>query len=210
VRILLVDDHAMMRDGLRAVLALEPDMEVIGDASDGLTAVAAVRALGPEVVVMDISMPGMNGLEATRAIVAEHPGMKVIGLSMHADRRYVQAMFAAGAAGYLLKNAASDELVRAIRAVVGGQHYVSPAIAGVLVRAFVGGDAPELVALTPREREVLQLIADGATSKDAALKLGMAVATVDSHRKQISAKLGIHSIAELTKYAIRRGLTSVE
>jgi NarL family two-component system response regulator LiaR len=215
MKVLLVDDHQMMRDGLRATLAREPDVEVVGEAGDGHAAITAARALHPDVVVMDISMPGLNGLEATRHILAESPGIKVVALSMHSDRRYVHAAFEAGATGYLLKNSASDELVRALRAAGRGQHYVSPAIAGLIVEGFVaGGGAPgegaPPVDLSSREREVLQLLAEGSTSKDVAARLGVAVSTVETHRRQISVKLGIHSIAGLTKYAIRHGLTSVE
>jgi DNA-binding NarL/FixJ family response regulator len=214
MKILLVDDHQMLREGLRATLAREADFAIVGEAGDGHAAIAAARALQPDVVVMDISMPGLNGLEATRHILAESPGIKVIGLSMHSDRRYVHAAFEAGASGYLLKNGASDELVVALRAVARGQHYVSPAVAGLIVEGFVAGAASAAAAppveLSSREREVLQLLAEGNTSKDVAARLGVAVSTVETHRRQISTKLNIHSIAGLTKYAIRHGLTSVE
>ncbi len=214
MKILLVDDHQMMRDGLRATLAREPDIEVVGEAGDGHAAIAAAREVCPDVVVMDISMPVLNGLEATRHILAELPGTKVVALSMHSDRRYVRAAFEAGAVGYLLKNSAAEELVAALRAAARGQHYVSPAIAGLIVEGFVSGSAPGEAAppveLSSREREVLQLLAEGQTSKDVAARLGVAVSTVETHRRQISTKLGIHSIAGLTKYAIRHGLTSVE
>lgn len=213
MKILLVDDHQMMRDGLRAVLAREADMEVVGEAADGHDAVEKARALSPDAVVMDISMPGLNGLEATQRIVAARPSVKVVGLSINADRRYVHALFEAGAVGYLLKNAAADELIQALRAAARGQCWVSPAIAGVIVDGFVGRATAQSISpaeLTSREREVLQLLAEGKTSKDVAARLGVALSTVESYRRQIASKLGIHSIAELTKYAIRHGLTSVE
>jgi DNA-binding NarL/FixJ family response regulator len=217
MKILLVDDHKMMRDGLRAVLEREPDMKVVGEAADGHEAVERADALAPDAVVMDISMPGLNGIEATRRIVASHPGMKVLGLSINTDRRYVRAIFEAGAVGYLIKNAASDELIQALRVVAQGQHYVSPAVAGTVVEGFVRRDAegpPSAQAspaeLTSREREVLQLIAEGKTSKDMAQRLGVAVSTVETYRRGIATKLGITSVAELTKYAIRHGLTSVD
>jgi DNA-binding NarL/FixJ family response regulator len=217
MKILLVDDHKMMRDGLRALLEREPDMDVVGEAADGHQAIEQAAALSPDAVVMDISMPGLNGIEATRRIVEAHPGMKVVGLSINADRRYVRAIFEAGAVGYLLKNAASDELIQALRVVARSQHYVSPAIAGAVVEGFVRRDASEQPApqaspaeLSSREREVLQLLAEGKTSKDVAQRLGVAVSTVETYRRGITAKLGIHTVAELTKYAIRHGLTSVD
>jgi DNA-binding NarL/FixJ family response regulator len=214
VRILLADDHKMMRDGLRAVLEREPDMEVVGEASDGHGAIEQAVLLSPDVVVMDISMPGLNGVEATRRITEAQPGTKVVGLSINTDRRYVKAMFEAGAVGYLLKNAASDELIRALRVVVAHQHYVSPAIAGAVVEGFLRPDAAAQPAspaeLSSREREVLQLLAEGKSSKEVAQRLGVAVSTVETYRRQITLKLGIHSVAELTKYAIRHGLTSVD
>ena len=205
MRILLADDHRLVRDGLEAVLAKEPDLSVVGAADDGDEAVAKVAELHPDVVVMDVSMPGSSGIEATRRIVAAGKGTRVIALSMHADRRYVQAMLEAGAAGYLLKNAASDELVRAIRAVADGKVYLSQG-----VDVGVRGGGPPLMDLTSREREVVQLLAEGRTSRDVATHLGVATSTVETHRRQIMAKLGIHSVAELTKYAIRQGLTSIE
>ena len=158
-------------------------------------------------------MPHLNGIDATRALVAEQRGIKVIGLSMNADQRYVIAMFKAGAAGYLLKNAASDELIRAVRAVAVDLTYVSPSIAAVVVDNISDPmplAAPAKKALSPREREVLQLLAEGNASKEIACRLNLSVATVESHRRQIVEKLNIHSIAQLTKYAIREGLTSTD
>jgi len=212
VRLLLCDDHRMMRDGLRAILEKE-GLEVVGEASNGHDVIELARRLRPDIVVMDISMPDLNGIDATRALVGELRGIKVIGLSMNADQRYVMAMFKAGAAGYLLKNGASDELIRAVRAVATDLTYVSPSIAAAVVDRAV---APLLVtatvrkALSPREREVLQLLAEGNASKEIASRLNLSVATVESHRRQIVEKLDIHSIAQLTKYAIREGLTSTD
>jgi DNA-binding NarL/FixJ family response regulator len=210
MKILLTDDHAMLRDGLAAVLAREPDLAVVGAAADGYEAIAKSRDLGPDVVIMDVSMPGLSGIDATRRILEERPGIKVLALSMHADRRYVHAMFKAGAAGYLVKDAAADELVHALRAVAAGETYVSPSIGGVTAEDFVRGDAPLPSDLTTREREVVQLLAEGKTSKEVAVRLGVAVATVVTHRRQVMSKLGVRSIAELTKYAVRHGLTSAE
>jgi DNA-binding NarL/FixJ family response regulator len=210
VRILLVDDHKMMRDGLRAILERE-GLEVVGEAENGHEAIALARREKPGIVVMDVSMPDLNGVDATRRLVAELPGVKVIGLSMHADRRYVVAMFAAGAVGYLLKNSAADELIRAVRAVAGDLTYVSPAIAAVVVESLSRLSQPKSVkTLSPREREVLQLLAEGKTTKDIASRLSLAVPTVETHRRQIMDKLALRTIAELTKYAIREGLTSLE
>lgn len=212
MRLLLCDDHRMMRDGLRAILEKE-GLEVVGEASNGHDVIELARRLRPDIVVMDISMPDLNGIDATRALVGELRGIKVIGLSMNADQRYVMAMFKAGAAGYLLKNGASDELIRAVRAVATDLTYVSPSIAAAVVDRAV---APPLVtatarkALSPREREVLQLLAEGNGSKEIASRLNLSVATVESHRRQIVEKLDIHSIAQLTKYAIREGLTSTD
>jgi DNA-binding NarL/FixJ family response regulator len=214
VRILLADDHKMMRDGLRAILEKQPGMNVVGEASNGHEAVELARRLSPQVVVMDISMPDLNGVDATRQIVGHMRDVKVIALSMNSDRRYVLAMLAAGACGYLLKDAASEELTRAIRAVVAGQKYVSPFVAEAVIASAVRESGPSLPlegkALSSREREVLQLLAEGRTSKEIASTLGVAVSTIETHRRQIMDKLGLRSIAELTKYAIREGLTSLD
>lgn len=212
MKVLLVDDHQMMRDGLRAVLERD-GIEVVGEAENGLEAVAVAKRLRPDVVVIDIAMPVLNGIDATRRLLVELPGTKVIALSMNADRRYVVAMLEAGAVGYLLKRAASDELLLAIRAASRGETYLSPAIAGKLVAQIVRGQPlstkPEK-PLSPREREVLQLLAEGKSSKEIATLLQIGLPTVETHRRQLTEKLGLRSIAELTKYAIREGITSVE
>ena len=202
MRILVVDDHGLMRDGLRALLAREPDLEVAGDAADGHEAVALAASLRPDVVLMDVCMPGLDGVEATRRIVEARPATRVLGLSMHADRTYVHGMFAAGATGYVLKSAAPKELFEAIRAVHAARRYVSPGIAGA-------PDGPR-PALAARELEVLRLLADGKSSKEVAAELGLAVSTVETYRRQIMAKLDLHSVAELTKYALRHGLTAID
>lgn len=212
MKILLVDDHRMMREGLRALLEKE-GLEVVGEAENGREAIELTRTLRPEVVVMDISMPDLNGVDATKRIVAELPGCKIVALSMNSDRRYVRAMFAAGAVGYLIKNTASSELVLAILAVAQGQKYVDSAIANVVIDGWVGQTTAANTfgerALSLREREVLQLLAEGCSSKDIALRLTIALPTVETHRRQIMAKTGLRTIAALTKYAIREGLTSV-
>ena len=214
MRILLVDDHKMMRDGLRALLEKHPGMEVAGEASSGFEALEMARKLTPDLIVMDVTMPDLNGIEATRKIMAELPRTKVVALSMNTDRRYITAMLEAGAVGYLIKNAASDELIQAVNTISRNHTYLSPAIAGVVVDSYVRRVYPAESAsgaqLTPRERQVLQLLAEGKTSREMAVQLELAVPTVETHRRQIMRKLDIHSVAELTKYALREGLTSLE
>lgn len=214
MNILLVDDHQMMRDGLRAVLERESDLHVSGEAADGRTALELCATLHPDVVVMDIGMPGLNGIEATRQVTTHHPRTRVVALSMNADRRYVHAMFEAGAWAYLVKSSASEELIRAIRAVSHDEKYVSPTVASAVLDAFVVGpkstQRDPRSELSPREREVLQLLAEGMTSKEIAAKLDLAVSTIETHRKQIMAKLELRSVAELTKFAIRTGITTLE
>lgn len=210
MKILLVDDHKMMRDGLRAILEKE-ELIVVGEAASGREALVSARRLRPQIVVMDISMPELNGIDATRKMLAEIPGIKVIALSMNSDRRYVLAMFKAGAVGYLLKNSASEELISAVRAVADDLTYVSPSIASLIVDdAIDASGATANRMLSTREREVLQLLAEGKSSKDIAAQLNVAVPTVETHRRQIMDKLGLRTIAELTKYAIREGLTSLD
>jgi DNA-binding NarL/FixJ family response regulator len=211
MRVLLADDHTMMRDGLRAVLERD-GIEVVGEAENGLEAIAQAKRLRPDVVIIDIAMPVLNGIDATRRLLAEVPGTKVIALSMNADRRYVVAMLEVGAVGYLLKKAASDELLLALRAAARGETYLSPAIAGKVVSGALGrrpGHTPRK-ALSPREREVLQLLAEGKSSKEIASTLAIAVPTVETHRRQLMDKLELRTIAELTKYAVREGITSIE
>jgi DNA-binding NarL/FixJ family response regulator len=212
-RILIADDHAILRQGVQALLEHEDDMEVVGEAADGRTAVRLCEQLHPDIVLMDISMPDLNGIEATRQIVAAHPTTRVVVLSMHQDKRFVAQVLQAKAVGYLLKDCVSDELVRAMRVVASGQTYLSPAIAGTVVEDYLQGgsdDAPSAAPLTPREREVLQLIAEGSSTKQTALELGISAKTIETHRQRIMKKLDIFSIAELTKYAIREGLTTPE
>ena len=214
IGILLADDHQLFLDGLHALLAQQPGMEVVAEARDGQEAVRAALKHRPDVVVMDISMPGMNGIEATRQITKRLPEVKVLSLSMHADKRFVLAVLEAGASGYLLKESALEELVRAIRAVEAGQTYLSPAIAGFVVEAYKAAHPKTASSmfslLTAREREVLQLIAEGRSTKEIAELLCVSVKTVSTHREHLMKKLNLYSIAGLTKYAIREGLTSTE
>ena len=211
-RIVLADDHQLMRQGLRGLLDREPDMEVVGEADGGRSALALVAELVPSVVIMDVAMPDLNGVEATRKIVEGFPGVRVIALSMHADKRFVAGMLKAGASGYLLKDCAFAELAGAVRTVAAGQVYLSPGIAGLVAEEFAGRFAPDRPGspLTGREREVLQLIAEGQATKQIAVRLGLSVKTVETHRRQMMDKLGLHSVAELTKYAIREGLTALD
>jgi two-component system response regulator NreC len=212
--ILLVDDHQILRQGLVALLDKENDLRVVGEASDGRTAVALAKQLQPEIVVMDVAMPDLNGIDAARQILAELPQTKIIALSMHADKRFVVGMLKAGASGYLLKHCALEELVNAIRVVISNRTYLSPDIAGLVVENFIHhsatGDTSVFGVLTVREREVLQLYAEGKITRQIAELLHLSIKTVESHRKQIMDKLGFQSFAELIKYAIREGLTSLE
>ena len=213
IRILLADDHQILRQGLRTLLEKQPDIEVVAEAEEGRKAVQLARELSPDVVIMDIAMPDLNGIEATRQIITEIPGVKVVALSMHSDRRFVARMLKAGASGYLLKDCAFEELVRAVRTVAVGRIYLSPGIVDVVIEDYLRrlqeNDFP-FSLLTPREREVFQLLAEGKTKRQIASRLHVSVRTVDSHRQHIMSKLGIRSVAELTKYAIRAGLTSLE
>jgi len=212
--IVLVDDHKMMRDGLRAVIEKEDEIRLVGEAENGRKALELARELLPDVVVMDVGMPDMNGIEATRQILAENPDLKVIALSTHDDERYVHAILDAGASGYVLKKGASDELLRAIEAARRGEYFLSPAItAGVVRDRAPRADqraASAYVKLTPCERQVLQMLAEGKTSRQIALALSRSARTVETQRRDIMRKLDIHSIAELTKYAVREGLTDLE
>lgn len=204
MRVLLVDDHTVVRRGLRKILESNPQISVVGEVGDGTQAVTATAALQPDVVLMDVSLPGLNGIEATRQISASSPATKVLMLSMHADEQYLRQSLAAGAKGYLLKDADDQDLVEAVLAVQRGDTRFS----GTLARAVsIDGEvAPEI--LSPREREVLALICSGRTNREAAEGLGISVNTVETHRKHIIDKLDLHSTAELVRYAIRHGLAN--
>jgi len=214
VRVLLVDDHTVVREGLKALVDGELGLEVVGQAADGRAGVRLARELTPNVVVMDVVLPELNGIEATRQIRAELPETRVIALSMHSDRRYVVEMLRAGASGYLLKDCAFEELARALRTVAGGNHYLGRGVTDVVVAAAVGrgegAGASPFDELTAREREVLQLVAEGDATRVIAAKLSVSIKTVESHRHRIMRKLGLHSVAELTRYAVREGLVSLD
>lgn len=212
VKLVLVDDHQILRDGIRLLVeTLQEGYEIVAEAEDGRTAVRAVADHRPDIVIMDISMPDLNGIDACAQIKASWPSARVIALSMHDSPRMVADMLSAGASAYLLKQNAFDELARALRVVRAGQVYLSPAIARHVVDLAAGrATLPERTArnvLTPREREVVQLIAEGRSTKEVAARLSVSPKTIESHRKQIMDKLGFHSIAQLTKYALREGLT---
>jgi len=212
VKVLIVDDHQIVREGLRAMLEQEPWIKVVGEAEEGRTTLRLARELAPDVIIMDVAMPDLNGIEATRQIVAEFPKVKVIALSMHNDRRFVLNMFKAGAKGYMIKDCAFKDLSHAIRMVAGNQTYMSNEIADIVLKGYLASATFEQSSafnlLSPREREVLQLLAEGKTSSQIAENLHVSVKTIETHRAQLMAKLEVKSVAELTKYAIREGLTT--
>jgi len=213
IKVILADDHAIVRHGLSRSLQHEADIDVIGQAKDGHSTVELVRELSPDIVVMDIAMPDLNGIEATRQIAKVCPTVKVIGLSMHSSNKYVREMFVAGASGYLLKDCPFEELVEAIKTVAEGKTYVSPSIVDMVVKDYINKPDEEESAfsiLSQREREVLQLLAEGKTTKQVARRLHISPKTVEVHRLRIMNKLNMDNIAQLTKYAIQEGLTLPE
>ncbi len=210
----MADDHKITRQGLRSLIDENSDMEVVAEAENGRDAVELARSLSPDVVIMDVSMPDLNGVEATRQIIQDNPGVRVIALSMHSDTLFVSEMLKSGASGYLLKDCAFEELEQAVRTIIQGKAYLSPSISGVVVEDYLHRLSKAQMStsevLTDREREVLQLIAEGRSTKQIALKLHISAKTVETHRRQIMNKLDLHTVAELTKYAIRKGLTALE
>jgi two-component system NarL family response regulator len=211
LRVVLVDDHELVRQGLRSILERESEVDVVGEAASGRAALELARTLAPDVVVMDVAMQDQNGIEATRRIRAACPNVKVLALSSHADARYVTAMLDAGACGYVLKANAYDELRRALDAARRGRSYLCAEVTGAVVGATLRGGAPADARehLSVREREVLQLLAEGLSSPQISQRLFVATSTVETHRRNIMRKLDIHSVADLTKYAIREGLTTL-
>ena len=213
IKIIVADDHKIVRQGLRTLLEAEPDMNVVGEADNGRATLRLVQELKPQVVIMDISMPGLNGIEATRQILVESPEVKVVALSMHSDSLFVLNMLKAGASGYLLKDCALEELVKAIRTVVAQKTYLSPGVSDIVIKDFVSGwsspGSSAFSVLTAREREVLQLIVEGKKSSEIADCLCVSVKTVETHRSQLMSKLKIKNIADLVKYAIREGIISI-
>lgn len=217
LRILLADDHQIIRDGLRNLLEQDDKIEVVGEAADGRTAVRLTCEVRPDLVIMDVGLPELNGAEATAQITDQCPATKVIGLSMYSDSQYVGRMLQAGARAYLLKDCAFEELAEAITAVRDGRIYLSPGITGVVVEDYVRklttgakGKSAKASQLTAKEREVLQLIAEGKSTKEIAATLHVSVKTIETHRQNVMNKINVRSVAELTKFAIREGLTSID
>jgi DNA-binding NarL/FixJ family response regulator len=214
IRILLADDHHLVRAGIRALLNGLPGIEVVAETGDGREAIELVRTHQPNLVLMDITMDGMNGLDATALLLKEFPQLRVIILSMHANEEYVRQALQAGAAAYLLKDAATAELELAVRAVAQGQTYLSPVISRLVVDEYLSGQneaaSGPLRQLTPRQREVLQLIAEGKTTKQIAALLKVSVKTVETHRAQLMERLAIHDVPGLVRYAIRHGMVHID
>lgn len=214
IKIILVDDHKLMREGLSSLLGAQPDIHVVAQAENGREAVQMVEKLHPDVVVMDVSMPDLNGIDATRQIISRAPKTRVIALSMHSDRQFIVEMLRAGACGYLLKDSAVEDLASAIQKVSKGNTYIAPNIPGFSMEDYLETQAEAKPLLSPRltdrEREVLQLIAEGKGTKEIAADLHLSVKTVETHRQHLMDKLDMYSVAELTKYAIREGLTTLD
>jgi DNA-binding NarL/FixJ family response regulator len=214
IRLLLADDHRLMRQGLKALIIEESGMEVVGEAENGKEVVALAAKLRPHIVIMDVGMPDLNGIEATRQIISENPQTKVIALSCHDAKQFVREMLSAGASAYLLKKRAYEELMQAIREVMMGRKFLSPDVAQGVVDAYVqlsslSDEKPAFIVLSSREREVLQRLAEGHATKETADALNVSVKTVETHRRNIMEKLNLHSVAELTKYAVREGITDL-
>jgi DNA-binding NarL/FixJ family response regulator len=214
-RVLLVEDHVVVRQGIKALFSDEPDLEIVGEADDGRAALQSVSELEPDVVLMDISMPGLNGIEATRQIRQSYPEVKVVVLSMHSNEEYVFQVLRAGASGYVLKQSDSSEVLTAIRAALAGGSFLSPPISRTVIDDYVrraearGGD-DDLELLTSREREVLQLLAEGLSNREIAEQLNISIKTVETHRSNMMNKLGVSSKTDLVKYALRKGWASLE
>ncbi|MHC4213740.1 MAG: response regulator [Planctomycetota bacterium] len=214
MRVLIADDHGIFREGLRSLIEKLPDTEVVGQAQDGQMAVELAKKLNPNIIVMDVTMPLLNGIEAMRQIISHNPNIKVIALSMHPDKHIVKGALEAGASAYILKSNLFDELARAIDAVLANQRYLSPRIADVVIEDYVrpakNQKTTSTEKLTPRERQIVQLLAEGLTIKQIAMQLKISPKTADASRRKIMNKLDLSSTADLVKYAIREGLTSLE
>jgi len=213
ITVVLADDHMIIRDGLRALLERQPDMEVVAEADNGRTALKHVKELSPDIVIMDIGMRELNGIDATRQIVKKSPGVKVLALSMYSDKRFIKGMLKAGASGYMLKDSAFKELIDAIRVIIDDKTYISPSIASIVMDDYLDNspekDGSMRALLTSRELEVLQLLAEGKSTKQIALSLDLSIKTIESHRNKVMQKINVSNIADLTKYAIREGIISL-
>jgi len=211
IKILIADDHGVVAEGLKHLVEAQPDMQVVATVGDGRKAVRVARELAPDVVLMDLSMPELNGADATRAILEREPKCRVIVLSMYSDREYVRRALKAGAAGYVVKRSAAKEVVEAIRAVFGGGRYLSPRVADVVIDDYADDKADDpLARLSAREREVLQLLAEGRTGAEIAQRLSLSQKTVETYRARLVEKLGIRDVAGLVRFAIQRGLVSLD
>ncbi len=214
-KILIVDDHGMVREGLRLLFEQQDDMEVIGEASDGRQAVEMVSKLKPDIVLMDVTMPKLNGIDAAKKIIGEYPYVKVIALSAHCDRGFVTDMLKAGVSGYILKDGMADELIRGIRMVMAGEQYLCPKVSRIVITEYITdhqsqSGMPLTSKLTTKERELIQLLAENKSNKESARLLHISIKTVNTRRRTAMNKLGITGIADLTKFAIREGLTSLD
>lgn len=212
IKVLLVDDHAIMRDGIRALLSLHDDIEIVGEAAEGEGAISKAMELSPDVIIMDIAMPGMDGLEAARRIKKQNPSVKILFLTQYDNREYVVSAVKVGASGYIPKRALGSELISAIRAVYRGDSFLHPTAATALIEDYrqQSGAVDPYEQLTPRERQILKLIAEGRTSREIADQLVISLKTVLGHRTKLMGKLGIHNRSELVKYALRKGLVTLD
>ena len=214
IKILLADDHKILRNGMRSMIEKEPDLEVVGEAENGITAVQMACDLNPDVVIMDIAMPGINGVDATREILSKAPEIKVLALSTYSEKQFIFTMLKAGALGYLVKDCAFEELVSAVRSVAENKIYIAPKVLNIVVKEYLNHESQELpkddVQITPRERDVLRLITKGKNTKEVASELYVSAKTIETHRQNIISKLGIHNVAELTLYAVQSGLITLD
>jgi DNA-binding NarL/FixJ family response regulator len=215
IRIVLCDDHQLIREGLRSLLERQPDMSVVGEGINGLEAISLARDKKPDIMILDIGMPELNGIAATRRIIEDFKKIKILALSMHSDHHFVTEMLEAGASGYMLKDSAFTELTNAIRTIMAGGLFISPRLAGNVLDAFAHASKPnrkarQRIELSEREKEILQMISEGKSSKEVAGNLNISIKTVETHRQHIMQKIGIHNVAALTKFAIREGITSLE
>ena len=208
IRVLLADDHKILRKGVRMLIDSQPDMEVVGEAKTGREAIEEARQLKPDIVVMDVSMPELNGIESTRQICGEMKNVKVVALSMHRDLVYVREILRAGASGYLVKDSEDDDLVKAIRAIHQGEAFLSPAISDAVLTDYRRHVSNPVDLLTSREREVLTMVADGKTNKEIATTLNLSVYTIESHRGSVMEKLNLHNTGDIVRFALRNGLIS--